>query len=150
MSKLSRINYFMAIFLIITTVVGLREAYGDIQKYGWTYTQITTIGEETVETVVSVSSKIFATLFLGFLGIVLLGNSRVVGRGYVIDSTSLEEGGVIGITFPKGDPNDWNLTFDPRTRVVNVTLNDLAISFPLTKMQGWIDQYEKKKMEEPK
>ncbi len=149
MNKLSRINFFMAFFLIIMAFVGLREAYGDIQKYGWTYTLTTTIGEESVETVVSISSQIFATIFLGFIGIVLLANSRVVGQGHIIDFT-LKDDDTMGITFPQGKPAIWDFTIDQRTRIISVTLNDSMMSFPLSMVQGWVEQYEKKKTKEMK
>jgi len=140
----------MAGLLILMTFMGLREAYGDLQKYGWTYTQITIVGEEITETVISVGSQMFATLFFGLLGIIYLRNIWMVKKGYTIDFAPLKEGDVTGITFPRGKPDTWDLSVDLRTRVVDVTLNNLTMSFPLTKIQGWIEQHEKKKMEKMK
>lgn len=150
MSKLSKINYFMAGLLILMALMGLRDAYSNSQKYGWTYTVVTITGEDIIETTVSFTSQVLATLYLGVLGILLLKSTQVLGQSYSIEFTPLKEGDVTGITFPKGDPDFWDLGVDLRTRVVDVTLNDFTMSFPLSKIHGWIEKHEKKKMEDMK
>lgn len=157
MNKLRSINIVLAGLLILMGSLGLRDAYVDAQKYGWTYTQttITIIGDEVseediVDTTVSFVSQAFAALFIGCIGVVLLGNNRVLSQSYIMDFAPLKEGEETGITFPKGKPEFWDLGVDLKTRVIDVTLNDLTISFPLTKILGWVEQHEEKKMEEMK
>ncbi len=149
MGNLQLINKIMAFFLILMAFMGLRTTYDNAQRYGWTYTQTTIIGEEVTETVISFGSQAFATLFLGVLGILLLSNSRM-GGGYILEMKPLKEGDITGITFPQGDPDHWDLAIDLRTRIVDVTLNDFKISFPLSTLTGWVEQYDKKKLEDTK
>lgn len=148
MVKLNHINYIMGGVIILMAVISLRETYSDLQNYGWVYTQNTTIGEEVTESVVSVSTGLFATIFLAILGGLFLVNGSVAGRSLILDVKPLEEGEETGIIFPKGVPEDWDLGVDLRTRVINVTLNDFTMSFPLTKILGWVEKHEKEKMDE--
>ncbi len=150
MSRLSLVNYITAGFIILMAVVSLREAYSTIQRYGWSYTQIVTIDGDTTESVVSVGTLMFAILFLGVMGGLFAINGSVVNRSLVLDIRPLAEGEETGITFPRGQPESWDLGVDLRTRVIDVTLNDITISFPLTKILGWVEQHEKEKMGEMK
>ncbi len=147
MIRLTRINYITAGFMILMAITGLRGAYSNIQKYGWTYTQTTTIGDEVTETTVSVSTEIFASLFLVALAGLLLISGRSMSTSLTLSFRPLEEDEETGITFPKGDPEFWDLGVDLRTRVIDVTLNDFTMSFPLTKILGWVEKHEREKME---
>jgi len=149
MVRLTRINYIIAGLMFLMVVTGIRVAYSNIQKYGWEYTQTITIGDETTETPVSATTEIFGILFLAVLGGIFLADGRAISTGLVFEIMQGEDD-ITGITFPKGDPKDWDLAVDLRTKVISVTLNDLAISFPLAKIQGWVDQYEEKKAGETK
>lgn len=147
MVKLARINNIVAGFMFLMVIVSIRATYDNIQKYGWVYTQTTIIDDEVTETTVSAATEIFALLYLTILTGVFLINGRVVGMS---DFKPLADDEVTGITFPKGKPEHWDLEVDPRTGVIDVTLNDFTMSFPLTKIQGWVEKYEKKQMEEMK
>lgn len=129
--------------------MGLRDTYTNAQKYGWTYTQITIIGEEITETIISFGTQVVATIFLGALGVLFLFNSRL-DSGYTLDIKPLKEGDETGILFPKGDPEDWDISVDPNTRTVYVQLNEFVVSFPLTMVMEWVEQHKKKKLEEMK
>ncbi len=150
MVKLARINYITAGFMILTVITGLRGAYSNIQKYGWTYTQTTTIGDETTVTAVSMSTEIFASLFLVALAGLLLISGKSLSTSFTLDFRPLDDDEETGITFPKGDPEYWDLGVDLRTRVIDVTLNDFTMSFPLTKILGWVEKHEREKMDEMK
>ena len=136
--------------MILVAVTALRGAYSNAQKYGWTYTMTTTIGDEVTETTVSVSTEIFASLFLVALAGLLLISGRTLSTSFTLSFMPLEENEETGITFPKGDPEFWDLGVDLRTRVIDVTLNDFTMSFPLTKILGWVEKHEREKMEEMK
>ena len=150
MVRLTRINYITGGLMILMAVTALRGAYSNAQKYGWTYTMTTTIGDEVTETTVSVSTEIFASLFLVVFGGLLLVNGRVVGTSLTLNFRPLDDDEETGITFPKGDPEFWDLGVDLRTRVIDVTLNDFTMSFPLTKILGWVEKHEREKMDEMK
>ncbi len=145
MVKLTRINYIAAGFMFFMVMTGIRVTYSNIQEYGWEYNQTITIGNETTMTTVSASTEVFGMLFLVVLGVILLIDGRALTTGLIYD-TSLQEGDdVVGIIFPRGDPEDWDLSMDLRTKTVIVALNDKTISFPLSKLTGWADQYDKKR-----
>lgn len=150
LTRITRINYVTAGFMILMAITGVRGAYSNIRKYGWTYIETTTIGDEITETTVSVSTEIFASIFLAVLAGLFLINGRVAGMSFTLDIKPLDEDEVTGITFPKGDPEHWDLGVDLRTRVIDVTLNDFTMSFPLTKILGWVEEHEQKKMDEMK
>ena len=150
MSKLTRINVFYAILLLLMSFAGIRDAYSNSQKYGWSYTQYTIIETDFTETVVSVGYQVFASVFLGLLGIVLVFNNRFIGEGYTLDIRPLKEGDITGIVFPKGNPEFWDLGVDLNTSIVDVAINEYVISFPLSLIHGWIEKHEKKKLEDMK
>ncbi len=147
MDKLRNINRIMAFFIILMTLMGMRDTYANAQKYGWTYTQFTIIGEEVTETIISFGSQLFAMIFFGSLGILLLGNSR---SGYILDMTPLKEGEVTGINFPRGTPDTWDWSIDPHTKTIFIEMNGVEISFPITIALEHIEKYEKKNLEETK
>ncbi len=150
MVKLTRINYIVAGLMFLMVITSIRTTYTNIQKHGWVYTQTITIGDEVTETTVSASTDIFAVVFLAVLGGISLINGRVVGTSFTLDIKPLDEDEETGITFPKGVPEHWDLGVDLRTRVIDVTLNDFTMSFPLTKILSWVEQHEQKKMGEMK
>ena len=146
MGNLQLINKIMAFFLILMAFMGLRTTYDNAQKYGWTYTQITIIGDEVTEMVISFGSQAFATLFLGLIGVLLLNSSRA--GGYVLDFTPLKDGEVTGITFPKGKPETWDWSVNPNTKTIFIEMNGFEIAFPITIAMEHIEKYEKKKSAE--
>ena len=142
--------------MILSSISSFRTTYGNLQKYGWNYNQTVMMYNELTETVVlstrsvSVVSELVASFFLAMFGAIFLFNNSVIKNSIILESTLVGEDEQTGITFPLGEPEDWDLGIDLKTRVIQVMLNGVEIDFPLTKILGWVEKHEKKKMEDAK
>ena len=142
--------------MILAAITSFRTTYDNLQKYGWNYNQTVIMYNELTETViwntkiVSVASEMFASIFLVMFGTIFLFNNHVLRNSLTLEVLPYDENEKTGITFPLGDPETWDLNVDLKTRVISVMLNGVQICFPLTKILGWVEKHENKKMEDMK
>ena len=150
MQKLTLANNIIAGLMLLSAISSLKLTYDNSQKYGWNYNQTVIVYDKLKEeyiggaTTVSSTSQIIASLFLALFGAVYLFNNSVIRNSLTIETETMD---MNGISFPLGDPEEWDVGIDLKTRAIEVQLNELKVVFPLTMILGWVDEHEKKKME---
>lgn len=131
------INYVIGFTLIVIFITGVRLSLDTADKYGWNHNRTIIVGTDILTEEVSVRGQIYSEIFLLMIGIsLIITGVEISGSSQHPSHTSI----TTGIGFTGVESTYWDVYYDPQSRIIGVTLNDMGITLPLAMIEKWIEK----------